>query len=607
MSVVNYPRRYDDSDLDDLSAEERARRLAIRAEIRAKLEPISETASERAFRERTAMIEAKKREPEIQASAQAQWDEAFDQRWDMKLAEQLPPECEDLAGVGGVALYEARKFTRAHVEQEVARAVAGVRKEMESGFAAMQERMRAATGKLPMVKFWAEGAVAYEGELISDGSNLYQALKMTGQQLGGSHWACVARGADIVASAPPNLPAPDFGDETNALRAELAAGFEKASGDLASLETRVTNVQAIDRERLIRIEDSVGRIRLEVREEAHAEFERALAEQERAFGPRLVASERRVEAFEAQALTLEAQLIELRLQARDKPAFDQDQVNGAVEAAVARTRAETRAELSVEYTRSLEAQRREFSVEFQALKERLGDVASRPRFDQSQIEHAAASAAESAVAQLRVGLDDVTEAHARAFDVRLADLEARVKGAAGKLPVAKAWTEGSITYEAQVVSCNDGTFQAVQDTAKTPGVGGDWVCLARSGRDGRDGVDGRSLRLLGAYHVDGKYERLDIVEFQGEVFIARRDGAGLCPGADWLRLTGPRGERGPQGERGPRGSRGERGPVDATLTIDAWTVDAERYRAIPKLSNGTVGAAIELRSLFALYQTQTSE
>ena len=72
-------------------------------------------------------------------------------------------------------------------------------------------------------------------------------------------------------------------------------------------------------------------------------------------------------------------------------------------------------------------------------------------------------------------------------------------------------------------------------------------------------------------------------------------------------MIAARGVKGERGDRGPRGSKGDRGPVDSTLTIDAWTVDAERYRAIPKLSNGTVGAAVELRPLFALYQAQTSE
>ena len=61
------------------------------------------------------------------------------------------------------------------------------------------------------------------------------------------------------------------------------------------------------------------------------------------------------------------------------------------------------AELSGEFDRALQAQRREFAEQLQTLKERLGDVASRPSSDQSQIERAAAAPAETAVARLRVG------------------------------------------------------------------------------------------------------------------------------------------------------------------------------------------------------------
>jgi hypothetical protein len=84
-------------------------------------------------------------------------------------------------------------------------------------------------------------------------------------------------------------------------------------------------------------------------------------------------------------------------------AFDQSQVDRAVDATVARVLSKARAD----HARELEAQRREFAVQLQALKERLSDVASRISFNQSQIERAAATAAETAVAQLRVGLDDV--------------------------------------------------------------------------------------------------------------------------------------------------------------------------------------------------------
>jgi hypothetical protein len=486
-------------DLAHLPRAERDLRMRIRNEIQEKVELATEGPAERRFRERTELAQARKHtEPEAQASEQARWDAAFDARFQHCLAQEMPEEADSIADACGFTLSEARKYAREHVEQEVAKAVAGVRKEIEARLVASERRAEASEAR--------------------------------------------AR----------------------------------------KLEAELTELQAQARDSAVRMIDD-----LRQRDADMVKVDKAVASLRIETGDKLGGLRERMVAVE------------------NRPAF-KDQVDSAVEAAVARTGAETRTELSVEFARLLEAQRRESAVEFQALKERLGDVASRPRCDQSQIERAAATAAETVVTQLRVGLDDVAEAQARAFDTRLVDLEARVKGAVGKLPVARAWTEGLITYEAEVVTHNGATFQAARDTAKTPGVGEDWRCLARAGRDGCDGVDGRSLRLQGAYHVDGKYKRLDIVEFQGEVFIARRDRAGLCPGADWLRLTGPRGERGPQGERGLRGSRGERGRPDATLTIDVWTVDVEHYRAVPKLSNGTVGAAVELRPLFALYQAQTA-
>jgi hypothetical protein len=98
-----------------------------------------------------------------------------------------------------------------------------------------------------------------------------------------------------------------------------------------------------------------------------------------------------------------------------RPAFDPGQTDGSIETAVARVREES--------DRALEAQKGEFAAQLQALRERLGEVASQPAFDQGQIERATGAAAEVAVARLRVGLDDVVEAQVRAFESRLAELE----------------------------------------------------------------------------------------------------------------------------------------------------------------------------------------
>jgi hypothetical protein len=95
-----------------------------------------------------------------------------------------------------------------------------------------------------------------------------------------------------------------------------------------------------------------------------------------------------------------------------------------------------------------------------------------------------------------------------------------------------------------------------------------------------------------------KYRRLDIVSTFDGAFIACHDSPGICPGAGWQLLAsrGSAGDKGPPGPRGTKGERGERG--EATPTIILWTIDRKHYRAVPTMSNGEVGAPLELRELF---------
>jgi hypothetical protein len=384
-----------------------------------------------------------------------------------------------------------------------------------------------------------------------------------------------------------------------------------------------------------RTRDALGAAAMELRSELESKFE-----------ARLKAAAKRAEAAEARALAAETAQAELRAVIRDdaiqvaddlrarahdalaaatvelradvgerfaalrsefgekiaalsaRPNTDQGQVDRTVEAAVARTRIEMRAE----FDHALEAQRGEFALQLQALKERVGDVAGQSSYDQSQIERAAASAAETAVAQLRVGLDNVVEAQTRAFDARLAESEARLNGVPGKLSIAKEWREGSVTYEAQIVTHNGATFQATRDTAKTPGVGEDWHCLAGAGRDGRDGADGQSLGLRGVYDVNAKYAELDVVIFGDEPFLAMRDDPGLCPGDGW-QLLAPRGKAGEKGASGPRGQKGDRGPPGAK--IEEWRINREHFIAVPFYDDGTAGPPLRLRELFQEFIDQT--
>jgi len=164
-------------------------------------------------------------------------------------------------------------------------------------------------------------------------------------------------------------------------------------------------------------------------------------------------------------------------------------------------------------------------------------------------------------------------------------------GPQGRLPVAKIWQSDVVHYEGAVVTHDGALFQAVRDTGTTPG-GADWVCLAASGRDGR------SVIVHGTYDAKIKYQRLDIVSLNGGSFIARRDEPGGCPGEGW-QLIASQGKAGRPGEQGPQGERGLKGDAGAAAPwIKSWEIDRSRYCAVPVMSDGNRGPAIELRALF---------
>src|SRR5262245_50013214 len=64
---------------------------------------------------------------------------------------------------------------------------------LEAKLAAVEERLKAAPGKLPVSKIWHQESVTYEGEVVSHDGSLYQARKDTAQMPGGADWVCVAR------------------------------------------------------------------------------------------------------------------------------------------------------------------------------------------------------------------------------------------------------------------------------------------------------------------------------------------------------------------------------------------------------------------------------
>jgi hypothetical protein len=208
-------------------------KLAIRREIVAGLPRCMTAAEEHSNRryaeKRHEFVEARER-PAREAQETERQAEAILELIDQRISPVFEDYDGDPRGALSQIIADERLARGAEVEEEITRALAALTKKIEPQFAEVERRVLSSAGKLPMVKTWTQDAVAYEGELFSDQRSLWQAQVTTGQAPGGSHWTCVARSADNVAFPLPNLRAPDFGDETNALRAEFAAAFEKASG-----------------------------------------------------------------------------------------------------------------------------------------------------------------------------------------------------------------------------------------------------------------------------------------------------------------------------------------------------------------------------------------
>jgi hypothetical protein len=108
--------------------------------------------------------------------------------------------------------------------------------------------------------------------------------------------------------------------------------------------------------------------------------------------------------------------------------------------------------------------------------------------------------------------------------------------------------------------------------------------------------------ICGTYSAHAKYKKLDVVACDGAAFIAKSDGAGICPGDDW-QLISRQGRQGRPGPKGPRGDKGDRGEPGAT--IRSWQVDRERYRVSPSWTDAQVGPSMELRSMFEHFLIET--
>jgi hypothetical protein len=171
-------------------------------------------------------------------------------------------------------------------------------------------------------------------------------------------------------------------------------------------------------------------------------------------------------------------------------------------------------------------------------------------------------------------------------------------GRDGRLRTVREWSD-RIHYTGDVVVFNGSAYQCVTDTGRSPADQGDWVCIARAGRDAKLPV------VRGTWNSADSYEMLDIVACGGASFIARRDNPGICPSEDWqlLAMRGKKGDPGPSGERGARGECGPAG--SAAPTIVNWEIDRQAYSATPILSNGSTGPTLNLRPLFEQFQADT--
>jgi|SRR5215831_9004555 len=171
----------------------------------------------------------------------------------------------------------------------------------------------------------------------------------------------------------------------------------------------------------------------------------------------------------------------------------------------------------------------------------------------------------------------------------------------GRPPQVKRWKAGTVFYLGDIVTHSGNTFQAQCDTCQ-PTDHPDWILLAARGLDG---LDAPMLNFRGAFDVDEKYAKLDVIEYAGGAFVATRDNPAIIPGEDGWQVLALPGGRGPEGPIGAQGRKGERGPPgrDTPRIID-WVIDKTHYAAHPIMSDGRPGPVLQLRDLFQQFLSE---
>src|SRR5215831_14081172 len=95
---------------------------------------------------------------------------------------------------------------RQSAREEFKAADAEMQRALEAKLAAVEERLKAVPGKLPVARIWRAESVTYEAQVVCYEGALYQARKDTAQVPGGSDWICVARaGRDGCDGRTPNV------------------------------------------------------------------------------------------------------------------------------------------------------------------------------------------------------------------------------------------------------------------------------------------------------------------------------------------------------------------------------------------------------------------
>ena len=105
--------------------------------------------------------------------------------------------------------------------------------------------------------------------------------------------------------------------------------------------------------------------------------------------------------------------------------------------------------------------------------------------------------------------------------------------------------------------------------------------------------------VCGLFDPEREYRKYDLVSLHGAEWRAKCDAPGPRPGDGWT-LAAKAGERGKRGEIGPRGERGM-----PAASIAEWQV--RDYRAVPVMSDGSIGPALDLGVLFTQYHTEAAE